>query len=137
MKYCQGLRSENIFYDLLMDMEPKGWELAKQLIRKHTAAMALKADLVEHRPRGQGYVVNNMSGANRSQANLLESKGKSMTKAIEEETEHNREKEETHHKAGETAETTATQDFTSTAMKCQHVTQQIVPNRQRKKKAKI
>ena len=51
---------------ILMDMEPNGWELAKQIIRKHTAAMALKADLVEHRLRGQGHVVNNMSGVNRS-----------------------------------------------------------------------
>ena len=28
--------------------------------------MALKADLVEHRPKGQGHVVNNISGVHRS-----------------------------------------------------------------------
>ena len=39
-------------YDLLREMEPKGWEQAKMIIRKHTAAVALKADLVEHRLRG-------------------------------------------------------------------------------------
>ena len=29
MKYCNGLKSEDSLYDLLMDMEPKGWEKAK------------------------------------------------------------------------------------------------------------
>ena len=62
MRYCQGLKAEDKLYDLLTDMEPKGWQQAKQIIRKHTTSQALKADLVEHRPRGQGHVVNNMSG---------------------------------------------------------------------------
>ena len=66
MELCHGLKSEDRLYDLLMDMDPKGWEEAKLIIRKHTASMALKTDLVEHRPRGQGQVVKNMSGAPRS-----------------------------------------------------------------------
>ena len=51
--------------------------------------MALKADLVEHRPRGQGHVVNNMSGSNRSpsqypgkqrQKNDKDNRGREKTK---------------------------------------------------------
>ena len=38
MKYCQRLKSEDKLYDLLMDMEHKGWQQAKQIIRKHTAS---------------------------------------------------------------------------------------------------
>ena len=42
------------------------WEAAKVIIRKHTATMALKADLVEHRQRGSGHMVNSISGSPRS-----------------------------------------------------------------------
>ena len=49
-----------------MDMESKGWVRAKEIIRKRKADMALKADLVEQRLKGQGHVVNNMSEGNRS-----------------------------------------------------------------------
>ena len=66
MKFCQGLKSEDQLYDLLMEMDPRGLEETKVIIRRHTGAMALKADLVEHRPRGPGHVVNSMSGAHRS-----------------------------------------------------------------------
>ena len=76
MKFCQGLKSEDRLYDLLMDMDPKGWEEAKLIIRKHTASMTLKADLVEHRPRGQVHVVNNMSVAPTSSSQSPEKKRK-------------------------------------------------------------
>ena len=66
MKFCQGLKAEDRLYDLITEMDPRGWETAKVIIRKHTAAMALKTDLVEHRPRGSGYMVNTIPGAPRS-----------------------------------------------------------------------
>ena len=65
MKFCQGLKAEDRLYDLIIEMDPRGWEDAKVIIRKHTAVMALKADLVEHRPRGSGHMVNSISGAPR------------------------------------------------------------------------
>ena len=70
MKYCQGIRLEDKLYDLLLDMQPKGWERGKQIKRKHTGSMALKAGLAEHSPKGQGQVVKNMSGETFPQANL-------------------------------------------------------------------
>ena len=51
MKYCQGLKQDDILYDLLMEMEPKSWARAQEIIRKHSQSMALKADLVEARPK--------------------------------------------------------------------------------------
>ena len=62
MKYCQGLKQDVRFYDLLMEMEPKSWARAQEIIRKHAQSIALKADLVEARPKNQGHVMNAMLG---------------------------------------------------------------------------
>ena len=37
MKLFQGLKAEDRLYDLITEMDPKGWEQAKVIIRKHTA----------------------------------------------------------------------------------------------------
>ena len=34
MKYCQGLKKEDRLYNLLMEMEPKSWSRAQEIIRK-------------------------------------------------------------------------------------------------------
>ena len=34
MKYCQGLKPEDKLYDLLMEMEPKSWARAQEIIRR-------------------------------------------------------------------------------------------------------
>ena len=52
MKYCQGLKPDDKLYDLLMNMEPKSWTKAQEVIRIYAQNMALKADLVEARPEG-------------------------------------------------------------------------------------
>ena len=62
MKYCQGLKQDDRLYDLLMEMEPKNWARAQEIITKQAQSMALKADLVEARPKNQGHVMNAMSG---------------------------------------------------------------------------
>ena len=67
IKYCQGLKPEDKLYDLLMEMEPKSWARAQEIIKKYAQNMALKADLVEARPKGQGHVMNSMSGGPRNQ----------------------------------------------------------------------
>ena len=67
MKYCQVLKPEDKLYDLLMDMEPKSWARPQEFVRKYAQNMALKADLVEARPKGQGHVMNSMSGGPRNQ----------------------------------------------------------------------
>ena len=61
MKFCQGLKAEDRLYSLITEMDPRGLEAANVIIRKHIAVMALKADLVKHRPRGSGHVVNSIS----------------------------------------------------------------------------
>ena len=67
IKYCQGLKPEDKLYDLLMEMEPKSWARAQEIIRRYAQNMALKADLVEARPKGQSRVMNSMSGGQRNQ----------------------------------------------------------------------
>ena len=67
MKYCQGLKPEDKLHDLLMEMEPKSWARAQEIIKKYAQNMALKADLVEAWPKGQGHVMNSMSGGPRNQ----------------------------------------------------------------------
>ena len=63
LKFCQELKSEDQLYEKITEIDPRGWEQAKVITRKHTAAMDLKADLVRHKPRGSGHVVNSISGA--------------------------------------------------------------------------
>ena len=58
--YWQGLKPEDKLHDLLMDMEPKGWIRDQEVMRRYTQNMALKADMWEHRPKGQSHVINNM-----------------------------------------------------------------------------
>ena len=58
MIFCQGLR----LYDKITEMETGGWEEAKALIRKHSAATSLKADL-EQNTGSSGHVVNSILGA--------------------------------------------------------------------------
>ena len=53
-------------YDKLMEMDPKSWARAQEIIRKHAQDIALKADLVEVTPKNQGHVVNAMSGGSRN-----------------------------------------------------------------------
>ena len=84
-----------------MDTEPNSWEQAKLIIRKYTADMALKAYLVEHRTRGQGRVVNNMSGAQRSPS---QSPGKQRKT-------YNKDNRGTDHREKEISETAVTQDY--------------------------
>ena len=61
MNLCQGLKDESM-YAKITDMETRGWEEAKALIRNHTAAASLKADL-ERKIGGFGHVVNSISAA--------------------------------------------------------------------------
>ena len=44
MKFCQGLKDDRL-YEKNTEMDPRGWEEAKTIIRKHTAAAYLKEDL--------------------------------------------------------------------------------------------
>ena len=106
-----------------MDMESKGWVRAKEIIRKRKADMALKADLVEQRLKGQGHVVNNMSEGNRSSN---QSPGKQRKKYDNDyrAREIKKAKEGTHHKAGKSAETAATQGYDLTSRR-------LVTNRMR------
>ena len=78
--------------------------------------MALKTDLVEHRPRGQGHVVNNMSGAPRSPSHSPGTKrktynGKKEGKTVLPRTKERKEADQ------QQAGVTATQHFVLTAMK--------------------
>ena len=66
LKYCQGLKPDDRLYDLLMEMEPKGWEQALKVIRKYVISQAVKAEMVDHRLKGQGHVINNNSGETRA-----------------------------------------------------------------------
>ena len=49
LKYCQGLKPDDRLYDLLIEMEPKGWEQALKVIRKYVKSQAVKAEMVDHR----------------------------------------------------------------------------------------
>ena len=60
MKLCQGLNDEGL-YDKITEMETQGWEKAKALIRKHTAATSLKADL-EQKTCGQQHLGSREQG---------------------------------------------------------------------------
>ena len=66
MKYCQGLKPEDKLHNLVMEMKPKSWARAQEIIRKYAQNMALNADLVKARPKGQGHM-NSMSGGLRNQ----------------------------------------------------------------------
>ena len=50
-----------------MEMEPKSWARAQEIIRRYAQNQALKADLVDARPKGQGNSMNSMSGGQRKQ----------------------------------------------------------------------
>ena len=69
-------------------------------------------------------------------ANILGNREKSTTKRTDKKKEYHREKEETLHKARETAEKTVTQDFDSTVTEFQPITLQIFPNHQKRNKIK-
>ena len=60
MKLCQGLKDDRL-YEKNTQMDPRGWEEAKTIIRKHTVAASLKADL-ENKSGSSGHVVNSISG---------------------------------------------------------------------------
>ena len=62
MKYFQIVKQD----DRWMEMEPKSWARAQEIIRKHAQNMALNADLVEARLKNQGPVMNAMSGESRN-----------------------------------------------------------------------
>ena len=123
LKFCQELKSEDQLYEKITEIDPRGWEQAKVITRKHTAAMDLKADLVRHKPRGSGHVVNSISGAPTRSPSLSpgQQRRRYNNKKTEEETEHPREKgkeEETHHREKkEAAEKSATQDSVTIATK--------------------
>ena len=68
MKLCQGLKDKRL-YEKITEMETQGWEKAKALIRKHTAATSLKTDL-EQKTGSSGHVVNSISGAHRCLARV-------------------------------------------------------------------
>ena len=66
MKFCQLLNKSDRLYDKLMEMDVPSWAGAKDIIRKYSQSMALKADLVYSAPRAQGQVLNQMSGSGKS-----------------------------------------------------------------------
>ena len=68
MKYYQGLEPEDKLYDLLIDMEPKSYVKAQEVTRRYSQNMALKANMVEARPKGQGHGMNSMSEGPRSKS---------------------------------------------------------------------
>ena len=45
MKFCQRLKQSDMLYDKLVEMEPKAWARAQEIIRKYAQSQALKADL--------------------------------------------------------------------------------------------
>ena len=61
IQFCQGLKDERL-YDKITEAEIWGWEDAKALIRKHTAATFLKVHF-EQKTGGSGHVVNSISGS--------------------------------------------------------------------------
>ena len=80
MKFCQGLKSEDRLYEKITEMDPRGWEEEKLIIRKHTAAASLKAGL-EHRAGGSGHVANRISGTPKKQQRRYnnENRGRNRT----------------------------------------------------------
>ena len=70
MKFCQGLKSEDRLYEKITEMDPRGWEGTKVIIRKYTAAASLKADL-EHRVGGSGHMVNYILGTPNKSPSML------------------------------------------------------------------
>ena len=49
-----------------MEMDPRPFARAKEIIRKYAQSQALKADLVESTPKNQGHVVMALSGGSGS-----------------------------------------------------------------------
>ena len=64
-----------------MDMEPKSWVRAQEVIRRSAQNMVLKPYPVGHRPMGLGHVMNSMSEGHRSRN---QSPGKQRKKYIKE-----------------------------------------------------
>ena len=82
MKFCQGLKQSDRLYDKLMEIDPKSWARAQEIIRKHAQSQAFKADLVESTPKNQGHVVMALSGGsgNPTPRPLSQSPGKQRKK---------------------------------------------------------
>ena len=136
MKYCQGLKKEDRLYNLLMEMEPKSWSRAQEIIRKYAQSMAKKADLVESRPKNQGHIMNAMSGGSENPAPRPSSqspveKEKNMIPIQEGEKEPRAESPKA---VEETAEALATVEPVGTAMRLQTTTTQTLAQSLRKEK---
>ena len=65
IKTCSNLKIERL-YNKLMEMDPKSFSRAKEIIRIYAQSQALKADLVESTAKNQGHVVMALSGGSGS-----------------------------------------------------------------------
>ena len=109
-------------------METRGWEKAKSLIKKNTAAFSLKADL-EQKSEGSEHLDNSTTGDGDKSHGQSPNKEEGTTMSREGETKlHMEEKTEYTHPREEGAETALTHDFASIATKWSTILLLLIQN---------